>query len=49
MTDMQSTGSQVCEKCGASFETAEELDKHMRETHMDMGEKPMGGEEPMSG
>jgi hypothetical protein len=26
-------GAVVCEKCGASFETQEELDRHVQETH----------------
>ena len=29
--------SVVCGKCGASFETQEELDRHMQETHPDDG------------
>jgi hypothetical protein len=28
-------GGVVCGKCGASFETQEELDRHMQETHPD--------------
>jgi hypothetical protein len=28
-------GGKVCEKCGASFETQEELDRHIQETHAD--------------
>lgn len=27
--------SMVCAKCGASFETQEELDRHVQETHPD--------------
>lgn len=33
-------GGMVCSKCGQSFETQEELDRHMQETHPDEG---MGG------
>ena len=28
-------GGMVCEKCGATFETQEELDRHVQETHPD--------------
>lgn len=36
--DQQDTqGGKVCERCGASFETQEELDRHVRETHADEG------------
>jgi uncharacterized C2H2 Zn-finger protein len=28
-------GGLICEKCGASFETQEELDRHVQETHQD--------------
>jgi hypothetical protein len=28
-------GGVVCAKCGASFETQEELDRHVQETHPD--------------
>jgi uncharacterized C2H2 Zn-finger protein len=27
----------VCARCGASFETQEELDRHVQETHPDEG------------
>ena len=30
-------GAVICEKCGASFETQEELDRHDEETHQDEG------------
>jgi uncharacterized C2H2 Zn-finger protein len=30
-------GGMVCEKCGASFETREELDRHVQEAHPDEG------------
>jgi uncharacterized C2H2 Zn-finger protein len=30
-------GGMVCEKCGASFETQEELDRHVQEAHPDDG------------
>jgi hypothetical protein len=30
-------GGMVCEKCGASFETQEELDRHVEEAHADVG------------
>jgi hypothetical protein len=30
-------GGMICGKCGASFETQEELDQHMRDTHPDEG------------
>jgi hypothetical protein len=33
-------GGMVCSKCGQSFETQEELDRHMQEAHPDEG---MGG------
>jgi DNA-directed RNA polymerase subunit M/transcription elongation factor TFIIS len=28
-------GAMICEKCGASFETQEELDRHVQEAHPD--------------
>jgi uncharacterized C2H2 Zn-finger protein len=28
-------GGVICGKCGASFETQEELDRHVQETHQD--------------
>jgi hypothetical protein len=30
-------GAVICEQCGASFETPEELDRHIQETHSDEG------------
>jgi uncharacterized C2H2 Zn-finger protein len=30
-------GGMICEKCGASFETQEELDRHVQEAHPDEG------------
>jgi hypothetical protein len=30
-------GGMICEKCGASFDTKEELDRHVQETHPDGG------------
>jgi hypothetical protein len=30
-------GAMICEKCGASFDTKEELDRHVQETHPDEG------------
>lgn len=30
-------GGMVCSKCGQSFETQEELDRHMEEAHPDEG------------
>jgi hypothetical protein len=30
-------GGVVCEKCGASFETQDELDRHVQEAHPDDG------------
>ena len=30
-------GGKTCEKCGASFETQEELDRHVQEAHQDEG------------
>jgi Zinc finger, C2H2 type len=33
-------GGMTCSKCGQSFETQEELDRHMQEVHPDEG---MGG------
>jgi hypothetical protein len=38
-------GGMICSKCGASFETQEELDQHMQEVHPDegMGGGDMGG------
>jgi uncharacterized C2H2 Zn-finger protein len=32
-------GGLVCEKCGATFETQEELDRHVQEAHQDEGTK----------
>ena len=45
MEEQGGQGSMVCSKCGASFETQEELDKHMAETHPDEGEGMGGGME----
>jgi hypothetical protein len=39
-------GGMVCSKCGQSFQTQDELDRHMRETHPEeggMGEEGTGG------
>jgi uncharacterized C2H2 Zn-finger protein len=30
-------GGVVCEKCGATFDTQEELDRHVQEAHPDDG------------
>jgi hypothetical protein len=30
-------GGKICEKRGASFETQEELDRHIQEAHQDEG------------
>jgi uncharacterized C2H2 Zn-finger protein len=30
-------GAMVCEKCGATFETQGELDRHVQDTHADEG------------
>jgi uncharacterized C2H2 Zn-finger protein len=35
--EQQPRGGMVCEKCGASFETQEELDRHVQEAHPDEG------------
>jgi hypothetical protein len=37
MEEQPMQGGVVCDKCGASFETQEELDRHMQETHADEG------------
>ena len=37
MENQSGQGGMVCDKCGASFETQEELDQHVRETHPDEG------------
>ena len=42
MEEQGGQGSMICSKCGASFETQEELDTHMTEAHPDEG---MGGGE----
>jgi hypothetical protein len=35
----------VCSHCGQTFETQEELDRHMQEAHPDEGGGGMGGGE----
>ncbi len=35
MEQQEQQRGMVCGKCGASFETQEELDRHVRETHPD--------------
>ena len=35
MMEQEGKGGVVCGKCGASFETQEELDRHVQETHQD--------------
>jgi uncharacterized C2H2 Zn-finger protein len=35
--EQQGKGGVVCGKCGASFETQEELDRHVQEVHGDEG------------
>lgn len=35
MEEQGTQGGVVCPKCGASFETKEELERHDRETHGD--------------
>jgi hypothetical protein len=40
MEEQPMQGGKVCEKCGASFETQEELDRHIQETHADEGMEP---------
>jgi hypothetical protein len=45
---MEEQGGQagmVCGMCGASFETQEELDQHIRETHPDEGMQEEGTQE----
>jgi uncharacterized C2H2 Zn-finger protein len=37
MEEQGTQGGMICEKCGASFETQEELDRHVQETHPDDG------------
>jgi len=37
MEEQPMQGGKVCERCGASFETQEELDRHIQETHGDEG------------
>jgi len=37
MEQLGTPGGMICEKCGASFETQEELDRHVQETHPDEG------------
>ena len=51
MEEQGGQGSMICSRCGASFETQEELDKHMTETHPDegMGGGTEGGEGGMEG
>ncbi|MGH2691731.1 MAG: C2H2-type zinc finger protein [Actinomycetota bacterium] len=38
-------GGMVCSHCGQTFETQEELDRHMQEAHPDEGGGGMGGGE----
>jgi hypothetical protein len=51
MDEQNMPGGMICSKCGQSFETQEELDRHMEEVHPDdgmgegMGETP-GGDMP---
>jgi uncharacterized C2H2 Zn-finger protein len=33
-------GGMICGKCGASFDTQEELDKHVQEAHQDEAMQP---------
>ena len=35
MEQLGTPGGMICEKCGASFETQEELDRHVQEAHQD--------------
>jgi hypothetical protein len=37
MEQQSAPGGMICEKCGASFETQEELDRHVQEAHPDEG------------
>ena len=43
MEEQGGQGSMVCSHCGASFETQEELDQHMKEVHPDEMGGDMGG------
>jgi uncharacterized C2H2 Zn-finger protein len=49
MEQQGTPGGMICEKCGASFETKEELDRHVQEAHPDEGtqEEPQP-QEPMT-
>jgi Zinc finger, C2H2 type len=40
MDEQTTPGGMTCGKCGQSFDTQEELDRHMQETHPEEG---MGG------
>ena len=35
MAQQNMQGGMVCEKCGATFDTQEELDRHVQEAHPD--------------
>jgi uncharacterized C2H2 Zn-finger protein len=37
MDEQEMQGGVVCDRCGATFETQDELDRHMQETHADVG------------
>jgi uncharacterized C2H2 Zn-finger protein len=37
MEQQGTQGGMVCEHCGATFETQEELDRHVQETHSEEG------------
>ncbi|HEY8116437.1 MAG TPA: hypothetical protein VIH70_08490 [Actinomycetota bacterium] len=39
MEGQEQNGGHICAKCGASFETQEELDRHVASAHGDGGEE----------
>lgn len=42
-------GGMVCDQCGQSFSTQEELDRHVQEMHPGGGSDPSEGQESMGG
>ena len=42
-------GGMVCDQCGQSFSTQEELDRHVQEMHPGGGSEPGEGQEGMGG